>query len=384
MRFFTAKVYIDNRELKDLGLDNNLFAIELRQDEFKSDIVTVDIWNEKLAFTDSDIFRERANLDVWLGDGSKLVYMGRFILQKPKYGFPEFDAPIIRLIGFDESSLLKQKGQRRRIFTFMTDSEIAIQIAGEYTLLNDIEITQERRDQESQIDETDIDFLARLAHRNGYILYVENKTLHFHQVRYEDHRLELVYGPEEENALFDFWPSKTLLNSAGVHLATVLDKNTGAILRAVSADIPDAIEMQDVRFSPNYKQPETTLVPRPNKYLKSVSGTESVTSLQNLVNRKQQRDSYLLSGWGKAQGNPDLKIRRVVNISGIGHLTGLYYLTSIIHKYEDGGYFTRFFGIKNRFGLLRSLPPSISGGQQPSNLTPGQEIQPNIIGEISQ
>ena len=384
MRFFSAKVFIDNRELDDLGLGNNLFGIEVRQDEFKSDIATVDIWNEKLTFTDSDIFRERANMDVWLGDGTKLVFMGRFILQKPKYGFPELDAPIIRLIGFDESSTLKHKGQRRRAFTFMTDSEIAIQIAGEYALLNDVETTQERRDQESQIDESDIKFLARLAHRNGYILYVENKTLHFHQVRYEDHGLTMVYGDDEENALFDFWPSKTLINTAGIHLATILDKKNGTVLRAISADLPDAIEMQDVRFDPNYRQAETTFVPRPNKYLKPVSGTESVATLQNLVNRKQQRDSYLLSGWGKAQGNPDLQIRRVVDVTGIGHLSGIYYLTSVIHKYEEGGYFTRFFGIKNRFGLLRSLPPSITGGMQPSHQTPGQEVQPEIISEVSQ
>jgi hypothetical protein len=310
--------------------------------------------------------------------------MGRFILQKPKYGFPEFEAPVVRLIGFDESSLLKQKGERRRVFTFLTDSEIATQIAGEYALLNDVEVTQERRDQESQIDESDIEFLGRLAHRNGYILYVENKTLHFHQVRYEDHRLEMVYGPEEEKALFDFWPSKTLLDTAGIHVATILDKNTGTILRAISADVPDAVEMQDVRFSPNYKQAEETLIPRPNNYLRPVSGTSSLATLQNLVNRKQQRDSYLLSGWGKAQGNPDVKIRRVVDIKGIGHLSGLYYLTSVIHKFEDGGYYTRFFGIKNRFGLLRSLPPAISGGQQPANTTPGQEIQPNVIGEVAQ
>jgi len=383
LRTFQPKVYLDGQELEALGLKDHLFSVEIRQDDCMADMAIVELWNKGSAITDTDIFRERGNLDVWIGIGGTFEYMGRFIIQRPTYGFPERDAPTIRLIGFDESIKLKEKGERRRTFRNITDSEITTQIAAEYSLLSEVETTQERRSQVNQLDMSDLTFLAKLAKRNGYILYIEDKTLHFHQVKFDDTRLELNYG-EGENELIDFWPTKTLLSTANTFITSILDKDLGTVLTARSIVVPDAFTQQETRSSPTYRAPSSVIIPSPTRYISPVDGATNVMTLQDLANRKAQKDLYVLSGWGKTNGNPKIKARRAVRISGIGHLSGYYYVKSVMHYRDDSeGYITRFFAVKTRMGLQKRLPPSIAGSQTPSNRNPGQSVQPDVIAEVS-
>ena len=385
MKTFQPKIYIDGKDLESLGLKENLFSVEISQDDSMADVAIVNIWNKNRNITDSDIFRERGNLDIWIGTGGPFEFMGRFIIQKPMYGFPEKDAATIKLIAFDESVLLKQKGEKRRVFKNTTDSEIVTQIAAEYSLLSDVETTQERREQVNQLDITDLAFVTKLAKRNGYLLYVKDHTLHFHQLRFEDTRLELIYGDTDgKDNIVDFWPGKTLLSTAGIFTSTILDKNIGTTLTAISTNIPDAFGQQEKIKSPAYRDASAVLTQPPTKYIPSVEGTENIMTLQNLTNRKQQYDSYILSGWGKANGNPKIKARTVVTISGIGHLSGIYYIKSVRHfRDEAEGYITNFYAAKTMMGIQKRLPPSTTGSQAPSNTNPGQSVQPDIIGEVT-
>jgi len=376
---FQAKVYIDGQELEQLGLPDSIFAVEVMQDEFKSDMAIVDIWNRQKIFTDANIFRNRARMDVWIGRGINLTLAGSYILQKPQWGFPERDAPTIRLIGFDDTILLKERGERRRTFRNSTDSEIVSQVAAEYGLTTDVEATQERREQEVQLNETDIKFLCRLAKRNGYLLYTENKVLHFHPIRYQDTNLILTYG-DGENQLVDFWPTKTLIDSAGNFISTFLDKDLGTVLTARSANVPDAVDLQDQRKNPTSKGVSSIILQRPTKYIDPIDTTFDLSTHQGLANRLQQRDSYLIGGYGTAHGNPGIKARQVVTIDEVGHLSGQYYIRSVSHRRTEAeGFMSSFFAVRARVGQQRRLTPQETGAESTSPANPGQEVQPTII-----
>lgn len=380
---FSPRIIIDGRDLDSIGLSNALVGFEVRQDEFKADMVIIDLWNEKLRFTDSNLFREKASIDIFLGTGKSGSYTGRFTLYKPKYIFPENEIPIIRLIAFGESIKLKENGEQRKSFFNATDSEIVSQIALSYGFIIDIETTNERRTQEAQLNETDLKFITRLALRNGFIFYVENNVLHFHQIRFEDSEIALTYGPDQGN-LMEFSPSKMLIDKAKIFISTFLDKDTKNILTNISLSIPDAIEKQDIAFTPNYRDVSSVLPFRQTEYIKEKNGKDIPVNQQNIVNRLRQNSNYILAGWGKAHGNTKIRAKRIVNITGIKHLSGMYYLRSVIHKFDDTqGFVTMFFAAKTRFGLLRKLSSSSGGEIKIRSNVPGQEVQPEVINEVS-
>lgn len=383
MRTFVVKVLLDGQDINDLGFRDALFGFEFRQDEFKSDIVFIDLYNEKKRHTDTNVIRERAIMDVWLGAGTKSEFLGRFILQKPKFMFPQSAVPFIRLVGLDESSKLKHAGEKRRNFYNSTDSTIVNQIASENGMLADIELTTEIREQESQLNETDLTFIARLAKRNGFVFFVENQTIHFHQVRYQFNNVKLSYGGPESN-LVEFNPEKTLLNTSGIFVSTFQDKDLGTSVVATALSIDDAVVLQDTARFPTQQSASSLIIPPPTKYITEMNNNDIQTDQQSLVNRMQQRDSYILAGWGKANGETKLKARTSIEIDGIGHLSGLYYLRSVVQKFIEGeGFISYFFAARARYGLTRRVPASAGGPQVTTSRTPGSEVQPEVISEVS-
>jgi len=383
MDYFSIKILIDGQDIETTGLKEYLVSAEIHQEHSKCDMVIIGFWNEQLKFTDSNAFRERAEIDVFLGNGNTTNYIDRFILQKPEFRFSGTDIPVIRLIGFNESILLKDKGQKRRSFANMTDSEIAQQIATENALLTDLQTTSVRRTSETQLNETDLQVLSRLANRNGFVLYVEKKTLHFHPVRFDKSLTELEYGSGEKT-LRQFNVSKTLVDKGGTFTATFLDKLTGVMQTVLSADVPDAIKTQDLSLYPDYRDAQQIFTQRHKRYEVSLDPEDNIQSQQQAINRIQQGNQYLIGGWGVATLTPALKARQIISLKGIGHLTGNYYLKKVIHKIEKGtaGGITRFYGLKSRFGILRQTSVPGSQGSSVTN-NPAKDIQPNVIGEAA-
>jgi hypothetical protein len=382
MKSFNIKISLDGQDISNLGFGKSLVGFEFRQDEFKSDMIIIDLWNKMATKTDSNIIRERAVLEVWLGSGIRSLYLGKFIVEKPKYIFPNTELPIIRLIAFDESVKLRHDGEKRNNFFSMTDSQIVNQIAGENGLIPDIENTTEIREQETQLNETDLQFITRLAKRNGFIFYVEKGSLHFHQVRFIDSEVTLSYGGERSN-LLDFRPSKKLLDTVGIFVSTFMDKDLGTVIASTSTGLVDAVVRRDKGFNPTHRDSNLSVIP-PIKYIHDVNNNDLPGDQLNLVNRMQQMDSYILAGWGKADGERRLRAKRVVEIQNIGHLSGFYYIRSTVHKWdEQEGYITKFFGARARYGLTRRIPESAGGPNVNIARTPGSEIQPEIIDEVT-
>jgi hypothetical protein len=380
MRSFNYKISIDGQEFDTLGLNDKLISLEFRQNFNKIDLLIIDLWNEGYNLTDSNIFRERANLSVSIGNGGILAFLDTFILQIPKFKFNEKDVPIIRLIAFNEASLLKEKGEKRKSFLNMTDSEIVQQVSTENALLTDISTTTLRRTQEVQLNETDISFVERLAKRNAFLFYIENKTLHFHPIRYTKSLEDMGYREDAENELMEFYPQKILLNRGANFISTFFDKLTGVQGSSRSVGTPDVINVQDASFYPAYRNLSQILSLRPTKYIEPIELAANNIAHQNLVDVSQQRNDYLISAIGKCTLFPALRIRQTVTINNIGHLSGNYYIKSLIHKYTtQQASATYFEAIKSRIGNLKPIPNI--GSQIPNSISnPAIEIQPDIIG----
>jgi hypothetical protein len=382
MRYFTSQILIDGQSFETLGLDDKLISFEFRQDNDKLDLLIIDFWNEGFNLTDSNIFRERALISASIGDGGAIAFLDSFILQLPKYKFSEKSVPIIRLIAFNNGITLKEKGEKRKSYINMTDSEIVQQLTTESGLLSDITTTQLRRTQENQLNETDLAFIARLAKRNAFLFYIENKTVNFHSVRYSKSIEDIEYRQDARNELIEFYPKKILIDKGANYIATFFDKLNGIQGTSISANIPDVITTQDIPLYPAYKDILQIIGIRPTKYIEPLELEANNLAFQNLVNISQQKDNYLISAFGKTTLFPALRVRQTVTISNIGHLSGNYYIKSLIHKYTTKqGAYTYFEAIKNRIGNLKPVP---NMGNQSSNSisNPEIEIQPDIIGVI--
>ena len=126
----------------------------------------------------SDLFAFGNAVEISLGyqDNDKLPLMLRGKITAVQTSFPASGLPQINVSGYDLSYCMT-KGKKSRNWTNKTDSFIVSQIAREYGLEPDVEDTKVQHPKTEQSQESDSQFLEKLAERNGYELYVFDKTL---------------------------------------------------------------------------------------------------------------------------------------------------------------------------------------------------------------
>jgi phage protein D/phage baseplate assembly protein gpV len=231
----------------------------------------------------------------------------------------------------------------------LPDSEIVSQIAAEMQLQPIVKKTEKRVSPRIQNNETNLDFLQRLAQLNGYVLNGDSDSIYFGPVRTRE-----TIPLEWRKNLVNFSPR---LSTAG-------------LVNEVIVRSWDPIRKQPILVSLTRDSANTvSLSPAGLKQVSKGSGGRSQrvidVAVSTFLEAKAIAESTLqnqqvtaITGSGTCLGDPAIRAGGKLELSGIGRFTGSYFVTRVTHTMGEGGYFTSF---EVNTGGGSSAPDSLNG-----------------------
>lgn len=293
-----------------------------------------------LKWMDDDALQEGKPVVINMGYVNNLreIMMGEITSVNPS--FTENGMPTLNIRGFSLYHRLQRK-ERKKPFDTITDSGIAEEIARELNLQADVDATSAEHASVSPNSDTYQGFLEKRAKRIGYEFFVKGETLYFKEPGYISQSgvtLTLEWGRN----LLSFAPQSktygltTKVNVRGTQTATGGDK--AAIVAEASAGSErvklgekSASQLAEEMFGENVMQSGTR---------DAVSQEEAAMIARNILETKSME---YITGRGSCIGNIEMESRKVIEIKSVGkRFSGKYYLTSVTHSIDAGGYQCQF------------------------------------------
>jgi len=255
---------------------------------------------------------------------------------------PYFDGDPARCVlevwGMD-ASVLMDREEKLKDWPNKKDSDIASEILGTYGLTPDVEDTEVIHDEALSTiiqRETDMQFLKRLALRNGFACYVEGDTAFFKKPRLDDPPqpvLSVHFGSETTVNRLSL--TVNALSPANVAMFQI-DRNTKEVLEAEAiASEQTTLGADDAasHLGPGMN-PAQVFVGRT-----AATGTPEMTAL---CRELYHQGEWFVEGEGETEANQYghiLKSRKTVTIRGIGETySGVYFVSHVTHIFTDDGY----------------------------------------------
>jgi phage protein D len=282
---------------------------------------------------DSNPFDIGTTLEVKLGAAddltTKSLFKGQIVSVELNFG-PGGVELVCR--SFDRSHVLI-RSRKAQTFQNMTSSDIVSKIVKDAGFTADCDHSGDPHDFMQQDNETDWDFIWRLAERVGFEFVVEDTTAHFRKPA-ADNPVQL----EWPTTLHTFRPRVTATQQAKqVTLAAQDPKTKQAIsVTASSANQIAKIGVDRNTIANAFSDADVHIATEPVK-----SQSEGNAVAQALLDKLA--NGYIAAE-GVSQGNPDIKAGVAVQVTGIGNkYGGTYRVAAATHVLRGGGtYETRF------------------------------------------
>jgi len=298
---------------------------------------------------------------------------GTYIVQRPKYRFTAGEQPMaVEIIGYGEAVKLGAT-ERRETYRKMSDADIAQLIAGRNGMTADVDTTTPVYDQVLQANESDWKFLERRAKLYGFLLYVDNGTLHFHRVRPRESGItvaaDLVDGDLQEFVV----GSRTFMRGAQLTM-TQMDPITKDEINIISTEAPDPVQSR-LNFKNWVQLVNIPGVGQPKRFVVGEGHKQSTPELTNMVNEMAKSTRYVIAGSGVIHGIETLRANDLITVNGVGRSSGKYYVTRAIHEL-DAGEGSMGGAYRVRFEVVRSG----AGENTDQGVT---TVQPQSAGTVS-
>lgn len=252
--------------------------------------------------------------------------------------FPEAGPPELAIAGYDHGFVLTI-GKNNRTWSDAADSDAAAEIAAYNNLGQSIDPTAEKKPQLEQNQESDWEFLKKLADRHDYRLYVdEEKRLHFAKPKYEAAAVaKLAYG----EGLLSFKPEANLAAQvAEVEVYGWDPDQKKEIVGKASAGQESGLQgtsagqyLEQLKRDPSKKP---TLRLRQPVFTQAEANQRAKAALD-------ERAKKFITGEGETIGLPEIRPDRRVELAKLGRLFSKpYYIQQATHKIDSNGYRTRF------------------------------------------
>jgi phage protein D len=276
-----------------------------------------------------------------LKDDTQQLISGYITHVKPSFGLNPEEARL-EIWGMDKSVLMDRE-DKLKDWPNMKDSDIAAQIFSTYNLssqVTDTEVTHDEGVSTVIQRETDMQFLKRLALRNGYECYIDGDMGYFQPPQVDDTpQPALSVQADCDTNVSHFNLEVNALTPANVSMFQ-LDRVTKQVLDATaesSDDKPLGANTPDHYLGQGMK-PAVVLIGQT-----VTTGTPEMTALcQGLYDR----GSWFVTGEGEVLANQYgsvLKPRATVLIKGVGETySGIYYVTHVTHAFKPEGYKQQF------------------------------------------
>jgi hypothetical protein len=281
-----------------------------------------------------------AEIEVCLGygDAKSMPTAVQGMITEITTNFPDGGAPELSVSGYDHGFPLTV-GKNARTWSKVRDSEAVQEIVSFNNLNAKIEQTKEKLPQLEQNQESDWEFLKKLAERNHFELYVdERKTLHFGPPNDKATAIvNLAYG----EGLLSFKPEANLAGQISqVEVYGWDPKTKRQIVGRASAGEESGLSGQSAgqRLNAFVRDPKKkpTLRLRQPVFTQSEADKRAKAALN-------ERAKQFLTGEGETIGLPDLRPDRNVALEKLGApFSKTYYIQQATHKIDSSGYRTRF------------------------------------------
>jgi phage protein D len=290
----------------------------------------------RVKWIDDDFLKEgnSVKIDIGYRDKVETLFTGEITGLEPE--FSNEQPPTLTIRGYDRRHRLMGR-RKTRTFLNMKDSDIANQIAADWSLTPEVRDTQVTLDYVLQHNQTDFEFLQERAQRIGYEMVVTDTTLRFRQRQNAGNASVRL---RREIELLDFNARLTTIGQIEeVFVQGWNPKNKEEfVARAGTGD--------ERQMGGSASGPATAR--------QVFSGTGGTTV--NMPVLSQAEADQLANGWfgemalryveghGVCIGRPDLRAGILVEIEGLGRrFSGSYYVTSTEHSYRPNvGYRTTF------------------------------------------
>ena len=354
MKRETCTIKIDGEEVSNLYPD--LLSLEVELDEdlaamFRLQIAITLQPDGAWTYLDDELFRVWRSVTITAGleSGSEEIISGYITHIKPSFA-GDITQCTLDILGMD-GSVLMDREEKLKDWPNKKDSDIAAEIFSLYGLTPNTEDTAVIHDEKISTTiqrETDIQFLRRLARRNGFECYVEGKIGYFGSLQLDAPPQPLLaahFGDEnniqqislEVNALT---PATVAMFQVDRATKEVLDVTTETSQQTAlgETDAPDLLLAG--------MNPGVVVVSRV-----VATGQPEMTALcQGLYHQ----GSWFVTGEGSIHANDYghvLRARQTFTIKGIGKTySGIYYVTHVTHSFTSDGYIQKFRVKRN--GLL--------------------------------
>jgi phage protein D len=271
------------------------------------------------------------------GDASSLPVLISGVITEVGTNFADGGAPELTVAGYDHAYPLSV-GKNSASWAQRRDSDVAAEVARVHNLATDITPTRVQQPQIEQNQESDLEFIKKLADRNErYKVYVTERTLHFAPARdKQDPVATLPYGA----GLLSFKPEANLAGQVGAVEIVGWDtaRKEAIVGRARRGDEPGRDPRRDSA----------------GDYLQSVVRGPPTLRLRQPVHSQAEADERaraalaeraqeFLTGEGETLGLPEIRPDTTVALEAIGRrFSKAYYVEEATHRVDGNGYRTRF------------------------------------------
>ncbi|QDV49896.1 Phage late control D protein [Gimesia fumaroli] len=283
-------------------------------------------------------FGSKVELYMGYGDSKSLPIVLKGVVTEITTDFPEGGVPELTIAGYDYGFSMTI-GKNKRTWSKKRDSYAATEIAQFHNLGAKIESTIDEQIQIEQNQESDWEFLKKLAERNHFELYVdEQATLHFAR---PDKKQSAIVKLEYGKALLSFRPEANLAGQISRVEVYGWDlrqnkKIVGVANAGQEFGLRGDSPGQFLRsFGPGPKKQPTLRIRQPVR-----SQAEAKKLAQNILNERAEK---FLTGEGECIGLPEIRPDRNVKLDRLGgSFSKTYYIHQATHKIDSNGYRTRF------------------------------------------
>jgi phage protein D len=288
-----------------------------------------------------DVLSFGAEVDIYMGygdlqasDPSTATIRG--VITEVTTGFAEGGSPEVIVSGHDSGFPLTV-GKNTGSWQQRTDSDVVSLIATAINLDAIVVDTSETRAQIEQNQESDFEFLQKLAKRNSFQVYIRNKALYFGP---PDSRRDGILTLNWGEGLLSFKPQMNLASQvAAVEVHGWDVQNNQAIIGHANAgdeDMRTPNETSAGQYMLRFLSRTPTLIMRQPVFTQSEADSRAKAALN-------ERAQEFVTGEGESIGLPELLPDTNITLGKLGApFSRTYYVEKTTHKVDGSGYRTHF------------------------------------------
>ncbi|HWA89512.1 MAG TPA: hypothetical protein VG889_05715 [Rhizomicrobium sp.] len=273
------------------------------------------------------------------GDSKSMPLMLSGVVSKIETSFPEAGSPELTIAGFDHAFPMSL-GKNYRTWNNKTDTDVVREIASLRNLAVDVDETKTREPKTEQNQQSDLEFLKKLAEKNSFALYVdEHKVLHFHK---PDKDSDPVVALRWGQGLLSFKPSANLAGQVtAVEVRAwdpkLKDKIVGTARAGSETDKGEGTSGGEKLG--DFGQ-DSSKLPVLRVRLPVFNQAEADSRAKAMLDENAEK---MLTGDAEAIGVPDIRVDCRVELKDLGTpFSRAYYIEEVTHKVDSSGYRTRF------------------------------------------